>query len=52
MHKTKIVTTFLINSGKILTVPSTQSKCGIEYSLKLIKRQNLYDIRFKIMDYI
>ena len=23
-----------------------------EYSLKLIKRQNLYDIRFKIMDYI
>lgn len=23
-----------------------------EYSLKLIKRQNLYDIKFKIMDYI
>ena len=23
-----------------------------EYSLKLIKKQNLYDIRFKIMDYI
>tara|TARA_E500000178_G_C16796282_1_gene650349 strand:- start:40 stop:480 length:441 start_codon:yes stop_codon:yes gene_type:complete len=23
-----------------------------EYSLKLIKRQNLYDIRFKIMNYI
>ena len=27
-----------INSGKILTVPFTQSKCGIEYSLKLIIR--------------
>ena len=31
-----------INSGKILTVPFTQSKCGIEYSLKLITRWSFF----------
>jgi hypothetical protein len=30
-----------------------EKKCSLEeYSLKLIKKENLYDIRFKIMDYI
>ena len=30
-----------------------EKKCKLEeYSLKLIKKENLYDIRFKIMDYI
>ena len=30
-----------------------EKNCSLEeYSLKLIKKENLYDIRFKIMDYI